>query len=92
MTMARESAAEREAREAQEQADAAVAAAAAGSDVAPTDGKVKVKVDQPDGEIVLTRGGEVVLSKTVKDGQVTADDDTELAVLLGSIPGAQQVD
>jgi hypothetical protein len=94
MTMARETAAEKAEREAQEQADAAVAAAAAGSDtVDESDGKGgKVKVDQNDGEIVLTRGGEVVLSKKVVDGHVTASDDDELAVLLASVPGATRVE
>lgn len=88
-----ESKADREAREAQESADAAVAAAAAGSGVEPMDGKsVRVKVDQQDGEITLSRGVDVVLSKTVKDGHVTADDDDEVAVLLGSVPGAVRVD
>lgn len=94
MNMARESAAEKAEREAQEAADAAVADAAADApEVDDFDGKsVRVKVDQTDGEIVLTRGGVAVLSKTVKDGHVTADNADELAVMLGSVPGAQRVD
>lgn len=91
--MARESAEEKAAREQAEAEAAAVAAAAVGSDAAPVEGKsVKVKVSQQDGEIVLSRGSDVVLSKTVKDGHVTADNDDELAVLLGSVPGAERVD
>lgn len=90
--MARETVAEKTEREEAEAADAALAAAAAGADVEPIEGKsVRIKVEQ-EGEIVLTRGGDVVLSKTVKDGHITADNDDELAVLLGSVPGAQRVE
>lgn len=86
-----ETKAEKAEREAQ--ADAALADAAAGSDVATDDAKGrKVSVPQGDGEIVLSRGADVVLSKTVRDGHVTADNADELAVLLGSVPGAELVD
>ena len=89
-----ETKAEKAEREAQEAADAALADAAAGApEGEPIEGKsVKIKVGQDDGEIVLSRGGDVVLTKTVKDGHVTANDDDELAVLLGSVPGAVRVD
>lgn len=92
--MAQETKAEKAAREAQEAADAAVADAAADSpEVEPIEGRsVKIKVDQPDGEIVLSRGADVVLTKTVTDGHITASDENELAVLLGSVPGAKRVD
>ena len=90
-----ETKAQREQREADEAAAAAVAEAAAGSDVLDDEDAAKggkVKVDQSEGEIVLTRGVDVVLTKTVKDGHVTADDANELAVLLGSVPGAVLVE
>ena len=92
----RESAADKEAREAQEAADAAVAAAAASAqgsvDVDDDAKRVRVKVDQLDGEIVLTRGGTAALTKSVTDGHVVADNADELAVLLASVPGATRVE
>lgn len=57
------------------------------STVVPKTGGV-VKVAQPSGSIVLTIGGQTVLTKTVTTGQVTASDDTERALLLAFIPGA----
>lgn len=89
----RESAEAKAEREAQEAAAAALADAAADSPaVDDADKGGSVKVEQADGEIVLTRGVDVVLQKTVKDGVVKADNADELAVLLGSVPGAKLVD
>jgi hypothetical protein len=82
MSMARESAADREAREAQEAADALAAGAQAG--VQPSDADeddLTVKYAGEDGPVVLTRAGVEVGSFAVKS---TEDRD----LLLGSLPGA----
>ena len=47
--------------------------------------------DPVEGEITLSRGGDVVLTKRVTDGQISPKDDDERALLLGAIPGAKLV-
>ena len=91
--MARETAAEREAREAQKQADKALQDAAASvSDVDPGEGS-KVKVgDRYGDEIVFTRGVDEVARFKVTDGHVTASDPHERQLLLANIVGAEVVD
>ena len=59
----------------------------AGAGLTPVEGG-KVRVPQNDGEIILSRGGETVLTKRVTDGLVSPRDDVERALLLASIPGA----
>lgn len=90
--MARETAAERDAREAQEQADAAVTAATAGLDVDPGEGS-KVRVPASVGDsITFSRGGEVVVDFKVSDGMVTAKDEHERVLLLSNVAGAELVE
>lgn len=95
MTMARESAAEKAAREEQEQADAAVTAATAGLDpevVDPGEG-TKVRVPASVGEsITFSRGADVVAEFKVSDGIVTARDAHERQLLLANVPGAELVE
>lgn len=88
--MARESAADKEAREAQEAADA-LAAGATQSAAHPEvdDEQLVVKVPAEHGDNVsLTRGGVEIGSYKIDSGKITAKDAAERDMLLGSIPGA----
>jgi hypothetical protein len=94
--MARETAAEKAAREEQEAADAAVAAAAVDAEASvdvPEDAGRKVKVPAVVGdEIVFSRGADVVARFKVSDGVVTARNDHERTLLLTNVAGAELVD
>jgi hypothetical protein len=89
MSMARESAADREAREAQEAADALAAGAQAGVQPADADeDDLTVKYAGEDGPVVLTRAGVEVGSFTAKGGKIAVKNTEDRDLLLGSLPGA----
>lgn len=89
MTMARETAAEKEAREAVE-AEQAAAAAQGSTGIEPVEGG-NVHVPQVDGEIVFTNAG-TVRTFTVKDHIVKPETDDERAALLLLVSGSKLAD
>lgn len=84
------------ARTQNEEAAAAVADAASDAEasvVVDEDAGRKIYVgDEVGSEITFSRGVDVVLTKRVTDGHVTAKDDAERALILGSVPGAKLAD